>query len=70
VICEAVSTDVPWRAEVVKEGSTVHPDGRYVTPGEKPGLGIEIDLDAVAHHPFEQEIPQGVFYADGSVGDW
>jgi hypothetical protein len=24
----------------------------------------------VAQHPFEPELPQRVFYADGSVGDW
>jgi galactonate dehydratase len=70
VICEAVSADVPWRSDVVREGFTVHADGQYVTPGERPGLGIEIDLDAVARHPFEQELPREVFYADGSVGDW
>lgn len=70
LICEAVGADVPWRDDVVKEGFNVHPDGRYVTPNELPGLGIEIDLDAVAHHPFEQEISREVFYADGSVGDW
>ena len=70
VICEAVSADVPWRGEVVQEGFTVHEDGRYVTPSERPGLGVEIDLDAVARHPFRQEIPQGVSYPDGAVGDW
>jgi len=36
----------------------------------RPGLGIEIDLDVVAKHPFEPEVLQRVFYADGSVGDW
>ena len=39
-------------------------------PSELPGLGIEIDLDVVRAHPFEAELPQRVFYADGSVGDW
>ena len=39
-------------------------------PSDRPGLGIEIDLDVVAKHPFEPELPQRVFYADGSVGDW
>jgi len=24
----------------------------------------------VRAHPFEPELPQRVFYADGSVGDW
>jgi galactonate dehydratase len=70
VNCEAVSADVPWRGEVVQEGFTVHEDGRYVTPSERPGLGVEIDLDAIARHPFRQEIPQGVSYPDGAVGDW
>ena len=37
---------------------------------DRPGLGIEIDLDVVAKHPFQPELPQRVFYADGSVGDW
>jgi galactonate dehydratase len=70
VICEAVKADVPWRDDVVSEGFTVNPTGRLVTPSERPGLGIEIDLDAIRAHPFVQEIPREVFYADGSVGDW
>jgi galactonate dehydratase len=39
-------------------------------PGDRPGLGVEIDLDVVRRHPFEPELPQRVFYSDGSVGDW
>jgi len=70
VICEAVNADVPWRNDVVAEGFTVDPKGRLVSASEMPGLGIEIDLDAIARHPFEQEIPREVFYRDGSVGDW
>ena len=70
VICEAVNADVPWRGDVVAEGFTVEKNGRLVSPSELPGLGIEIDLDAIARHPFEQEIPREVFYRDGSVGDW
>jgi len=26
--------------------------------------------DEVKRHPFKQELPQRVFYSDGSVGDW
>jgi galactonate dehydratase len=70
VICESVHLDVPWRAEVVREGFTVEPQGRIVRPGTRPGLGIEIDEAAVARHPFKQEELQRSFYADGSVGDW
>ncbi|MFN8224131.1 MAG: galactonate dehydratase [Gaiellales bacterium] len=70
VICEAVRADVPWRRDVVTESHPIDPVGRLASPSPRPGLGVEIDLEAVASHPFEQEIPREVFYADGSVGDW
>ena len=69
-ICESVHLDVPWRSEVVSESFIVEAAGRLVRPGNKPGLGIEIDEDEVKKHPFEQEVLQRTFYADGSVGDW
>lgn len=70
LICETVHADVPWRSDVVQEGYTVVPEGRIVHPNTRPGLGIEINEEAVRQHPFEQELPQQVFYPDGSVGDW
>jgi galactonate dehydratase len=70
LICEAVHLDVPWRQEVVSEGFTVEKQGRIVRPGNRPGLGIEINEAEVKKHPFQQELPQRVLYADGSVGDW
>ncbi len=70
IICEAVHSDVPWRSDVVREGFEVEKKGRIVRPNSRPGLGIEIDEAEVAKHPFEQELPQRSFYADGSVGDW
>src|SRR4029077_1326855 len=70
VICETVNDDVAWRSEVVRDHHTLNNKGRTVTPAEGSGLGVEVDEAAVARHPFEQEVPQRVFYADGSVGDW
>ncbi|MDX1932450.1 MAG: galactonate dehydratase [Capsulimonadales bacterium] len=70
VICESVHLDVPWREEVCSETFTVEHEGRIVRPGTKPGLGIEINEEAVKKYPFRQEIPQRVFYTDGSIGDW
>lgn len=70
IICEAVHADVPWRSEVVQEGYKVDLSTRTVTPNRKPGLGVTINEEAVRRHPFEQEIPQRVYYRDGSVGDW
>ena len=70
VICESVHSDVPWRDDVVEEGFSVDPNTRTVTPNTRPGLGIEIRESEVKKHPFEQELPQRVWYRDGSVGDW
>ncbi len=70
IICEAVTSDVPWRDEVATESHPIDPNGMLARASDRPGLGIEIDLDVVARHPFEPELPQRVFYADGSVGDW
>jgi galactonate dehydratase len=70
IICETVHADVPWRQEVVQEGFTVERQGRLVRPNARPGLGITINEAEVKKHPFEQELPQVVFYPDGSVGDW
>lgn len=70
MICESVHNDVPWREEIISEGFTVEKKGRIVRPNEKPGLGIEINEDVIKKHPFQQEVLQRTFYADGSVGDW
>jgi galactonate dehydratase len=70
IICEAVHLDVPWRQEVVSEGFTVERAGRIVRPNTRPGLGIEINETEVKKHPFQQELQQRTFHADGSVGDW
>ena len=70
IICESVHMDVPWRQDVVKESFTVDPRDHTVRPNHRPGLGIEINEAEVKKHPFEQELAQQVFYADGSVGDW
>ena len=70
IICEAVTSDVPWREEVATESHPIDPVGMLARASDRPGLGIEIDLDVVAKHPFEPELLQRVFYSDGSVGDW
>ena len=70
IICESVHNDVPWRQDVVSESFTVEKAGRLVRPSSKPGLGIEINEQEIAKHPFEQEVLQRTFAADGAVTDW
>ena len=70
VICETVHLDVPWRDDVVRESFSIDATTRTVRPGESAGLGIELDEQQIAKHPFEQELLQRVFLQDGSVGDW
>jgi galactonate dehydratase len=70
IICESVHNDVPWRHDIVVEGFQIDKVTRTVTPNTKPGLGISINEEEVRKHPFQQEVPQRVFYRDGAVGDW
>lgn len=70
VICETVTDDVPWRADVVQSSHRTQRQGRLVLPSESPGLGVQVDEAEVGRHPFEPELLQRVFYRDGSVGDW
>jgi galactonate dehydratase len=55
---------------VVQEGYGLDKKTRTVTPNTQPGLGVTIDEEEVRKHPFQQEVLQRVFYADGGVGDW
>ena len=70
IICESVHLDVPWRQDCVSECFEVIHEGRIVKPGDRPGLGIEINEKEVAKYPYQPEILQRTFYKDGSVGDW
>lgn len=70
LICEAVHQDVPWRDEIVNWGFTVEKKGRIVRPSSRPGLGVEINEEAIARHPFQQEVPRRSYAPDGSVVDW
>jgi galactonate dehydratase len=70
VICETVSEDVEWRQDVVLDSHALDKKSRTVTASDQAGLGVTINEAAIRAHPFQQELPQQVFYADGSVGDW
>ncbi len=70
IICETVTEDVPWRADVVQGSHVWRQEGRIVFSSTKPGLGVELNEKEIARHPFQPEVLQRVFHADGSVGDW
>ncbi len=67
LIQEAIRADVPWRGTVVTPARIV--DG-HALPYEGPGLGIEVDEDEAARHPFAQEEILRYWHDDGSVADW
>ena len=62
--------DVPWRDEIVQHSYTTQKAGRLIFPHESPGLGIEVNEDAILRHPYEPELLQRVFHPDGAIGDW
>ncbi|KQO09639.1 mandelate racemase [Agreia sp. Leaf244] len=48
---EIMATDVPWRTEISNENLTLTPEGDVLIP-EGIGLGIDLDFDAMAEHPY------------------
>ncbi len=50
IVLEMMMTDVPYRADLCDEALVLR-DGRMVIP-ERPGLGIELDEEELARHPY------------------
>lgn len=70
LIQEDMLADVPWRWDVVQsELKTEY--GRWLKT-DSPGLGIEINEDEAAKHPFKQEVlvSSVARAADGAILDW
>jgi galactonate dehydratase len=57
----------PLRAEVQRHGLSIH-NGWAELP-RRPGLGIELDPDVIAAHPYALGDYEPAFYSDGSVAD-
>ena len=70
LIQEDMHGDVPWRDEVVR--SSLRHEAGYWLPPEAPGLGIEVDEEAAAKHPYqpEEQHPAHARAADGAILDW
>jgi galactonate dehydratase len=68
LIQESLRSDVPWRNDVVNEPILVQ-DG-YVTPCDRPGLGVDINEKEAAKYPFQQETLARYWHEDGAVADW
>lgn len=70
IIQEDMLTDVPWRWDVVKS-SLETKDGHWLPP-TAPGLGVEVDEEEAAKHPFKQEIIHSntIHAEDGAILDW
>lgn len=70
LIQEDMLSDVPWRWDVVK--SHLRTENGYWQICDEPGLGIEVDEEAAARHPFKQEVlhPMTIRAKDGAILDW
>ncbi len=69
LIQEDMLADVPWRWEVVE--SSLKTESGYWLPPDAPGLGVTVNEEAAARHPFQQKVLQSAVYApDGAVLDW
>ncbi len=70
LIQEDMLSDVPWRWDVVKHD--LKTENGYWLPCDKPGLGVEVDEDAAAKHPFAQEVLHAttIRARDNAILDW
>ena len=70
VIQEEMSGAVPWFGEVLRGLPTLQ-DGHWAAP-EAPGLGVEIDEDVAARHPYAPEVQHAAnaVLPDGTIVDW
>jgi galactonate dehydratase len=69
LIQEEMSSDVPWRFDVVSAKPEMK-DGHWLPPAG-PGFGFDINEAEARKHPFQQEVlEQMIFHDDGSVAEW
>lgn len=70
VIQEEMVGAVPWYFDVV-QGPIQRVDGCWIVP-EAPGLGIEVDEDECAKHPYAPEVQHAAnaVLGDGTIVDW
>lgn len=68
IIQEAISSDVPWRGDVLDEAIQVK--NGFIEPPTRPGLGVEVNEQEAARYPFKTELEQRYFHPDGAVADW
>jgi len=70
LIQEDMLTDVPWRWEVIQHSLQTR-DG-YWLKSDSPGLGVEVNEQEAARHPFQPEIMHSttIRAADGAILDW
>ena len=70
LIQEDMLADVPWRWDVVS--NTLQTENGYWLPTDAPGLGVEVNEEAAAKHPFRQEVlhPKTVRAHDNAILDW
>ena len=70
IIQEEMSGAVAWYDDVVTWPITRRP-GRWDAP-EMPGLGVTVNEDVIAKHPFKQEVlhARNAVMPDGTVVDW
>lgn len=68
LIQETLQFHVPWRDELISPPMKIV-DG-HVHPGNRPGLGFEVNEKICAQHPYKEGKHMQNYHPDGSVADW
>ena len=69
LIQEVITEPEPWKDAVVLTPPEMDAEG-YFRPPTGPGLGIELNFDAVKRFPPVVGRPPALWHDDGSVADW
>ncbi len=67
-IQECVVADLEYKKRLIKNSPEIH-DGYFYVPS-KPGLGVELNHDAISERPYEASDLPRMRREDGSVSEW
>ncbi len=68
LIQETLQWHVPWRDEMTD--APLKTVNGFAHPGNRPGLGIEVNEKVCAKHPFKESQYMQYYHPDGSIADW
>jgi len=68
IVQEYTGEDVPPKSTILKQ--PLVREGGYLLVPNRPGIGVELDMDVVRAYPPVAKVIATPLHEDGSVADW